>query len=258
MIADYHVHTRWSDGQGAAADLIAAAAALGLPEIGLADHLVHPSLGYGMPPERLSDYVAEIRRAAAAAEGAHVLLGVEVDYTPETWPLLTPLLRQAGLDYVIGSLHFVGGVPFDVTAREAERHWPDADVLFARYYRGVARLAATGAVDVIGHLDLPKKFGRRPTAAVAAEADAALDAIAAAGVLVEINTSGLRCPAAEPYPAAALLARARARGIGITFGSDAHRPREVGEGFAEALVLACSVGYTTYARPSDRTELPLP
>jgi histidinol-phosphatase (PHP family) len=258
VIADYHVHSGWSDGRGTAAELVAAAAALGLPEIGVADHLVHPSLGYGMPPERLPVYTAAMRRAAAAAEGVRLLVAVEVDYTPETWAALVPPLRQAALDYVIGSVHFVDGAPFDMEAREVDERWPDADVLFTRYYECVALLAATRLADVIGHLDLPKKFGHRPTAAVAASAEAALDAIAAAGVLVEINTAGLRSPAAEAYPAAPLLAGARARGIGITFGSDAHRPQEVGASFAQALELARFVGYTTYVRPSDRAEVPLP
>jgi len=258
VIADYHVHSGWSDGQGTAAELLAAAAALGLPEIGIADHLVHPSLGYGMPPERLPAYAAAMRRAAAAARSAGLLVAVEVDYTPETWAELAAPLSQAGLDYVIGSVHFVDGAPFDVEAREVDERWPDADVLFTRYYDHVARLAASGAVDVIGHLDLPKKFGQRPSAAAGAAAEVALDAIAAACVLVEINTSGLRSPAAEAYPAATLLAGARARGIGITFGSDAHRPQEVGASFAHAEELARSVGYTTYVRPSDRAQVRLP
>jgi histidinol-phosphatase (PHP family) len=106
-LSDYHVHTCWSDGCGSVAELIAAAK--GLPELGLADHLVAPELGYGMPPERLAGYVAEVRRAAAGAGGPRVLVGVEVDYTPETWPQMKAALRSHALDYVIGSVHFVDG-----------------------------------------------------------------------------------------------------------------------------------------------------
>jgi histidinol-phosphatase (PHP family) len=250
------VHTCWSDGCGSVAELIAAAD--GLPELGLADHLVAPVLGYGMPPERLADYVAEVRRAAAGAGGPRVLVGVEVDYTPETWPQMKAALRGHELDYVIGSVHFVDGEPMDVDARGAEERWPRADELFERYYETVAEMAARAAVDVVGHLDLPKKFGRRPTAKLAAAEDAALDAIAAAGSLVEINTAGLRQPAREPYPSLRLLTGARERGIGITFGSDAHRAQDVAAGFAQALALAESAGYTASVRLSDRAEVPLP
>ena len=119
-------------------------------------------------------------------------------------------------------------------------------------------MAATGVIDVVGHLDLPKIFGRRPGTAVAPAEEAALDAIAAAGVLVEINTSGMRYPVGEPFPSRDLLARARARGIGITFGSDAHRVEDVAAGFAAALALARSAGYEAGVRLSDRAEVPLP
>ena len=88
------------------------------------------------------------------------------------------------------------------------QNWPDGDELYMRYYGAVAEMAATGVIDVVGHLDLPKKFGRRPGPAVRPAEDAALDAIAAAGVLVEVNTSGLRYPVGELFPSADLLARA--------------------------------------------------
>ena len=211
-----------------------------------------------MPPQQLAEYVTHVRGAAAAADGPRVLLGVEVDYTPETWPQMAAALRGHALDYVIGSVHFVDGQSIDVEARATEECWPRADELFARYYETVARMAATGAVDVVGHLDLPKKFGRRPTGKLAAAEDTALDAIAAAGILVEINTAGLRYPAREPYPSAELLARARSRGIRITFGSDAHRPQDVAAGFDWGLALAKAVGYTAYVRLSDGAEVPLP
>ena len=63
-----------------------------------------------------------------------------------------------------------------------------------------------------------------------AAASAALRAVAAAGIALELNTAGLRKPVGEAYPAPGLLAEARALGIPLTFGSDAHRPQEVGVG----------------------------
>ena len=101
-------------------------------------------------------------------------------------------------------------------------------------------------------------LGRAGERYFALMAGVGLDAIAAAGSLVEINTSGLRRPAQEPYPSLRLLAGARKRGIGITFGSDAHRAQDVAAGFAEALALAESAGYTASVRLSDRAEVPLP
>jgi histidinol-phosphatase (PHP family) len=258
-LPDYHAHTTWSDGRGAAAELIARAAALGLPEVGLTDHLVpfDPDDVYGIPHDRLAEYVAEVREAAAVSQDVRVLLSIEVDYGAE-WPRMVDLLAKHRFDYVIGSVHGMDGKPIDYIEETVLVNWPDDDLLYTRYYRAVAAMAASGVVDIVGHLDLPKKFGRRPGPAVRPAEDAALDAIAAAGVLVEINTSGLRFRIGEPFPSADLLARAHDRGIGITFGSDAHQPEELADGFDQALAAARSAGYSTYVRPSDRAEVPFP
>jgi histidinol-phosphatase (PHP family) len=260
-LSDYHVHTCWSDGDGQVAEMIAQAVDLGLPEVGLTDHLVpyDPDDDYGIPHDRLAAYVAAVREESAAAQSRiRVFTSVEVDYAPRDWPHLLALLAEHGFDYVIGSVHGVDGKPIDYIEEMVRKNWPDDDLLYARYYEAVAEMAASGVVDVAGHLDLPKKFGRRPGAAARPAEDAALDAIAAAGVLVEINTSGLRYPVGELFPSADLLARAHGRGIGITFGSDAHEPGELAAGFDQALAAARAAGYSTCVRPSDRTEVPLP
>jgi len=101
-------------------------------------------------------------------------------------------------------------------------------------------------------VDLPKTFGRRPSAPMGAAEDAALEAVRQAGLAIELNTSGLRSSAGEAYPAPSLLARAARMGIPLTFGSDAHAAADVGRDFGRAVVLARAAGYTTTLRLSDR------
>ena len=133
------------------------------------------------------------------------------------------------------------------------------DHVWRRYYETLTEAAQTGAFDVVAHLDLPKKWGLRPSADVSALERTALQAIAAAGMAIEINTSGLeRHPVTEMYPAASLLRRARAEGIALTFGSDAHRAAEVGAHFAEARAWAQAAGYESWLRLSDREPVALP
>ena len=74
-------------------------------------------------------------------------------------------------------------------------------------------------------------------------AAAALDAIAAAGITMEINVAGYRKPVAEAYPSPELLRAAFARGIPVTFGSDAHSPAQIGLFRKEAEALAREAGY---------------
>jgi histidinol-phosphatase (PHP family) len=261
LLSDYHVHTCWSDGEGQVAEMIARAVDLGLPEVGLTDHLVpyDPDDDYGIAHDRLAEYVAAVREASTAAQDRiRVLTSVEVDYDPREWRHLVGMLAEHRFDYIIGSVHGMDGRPIDYIEDKVLQDWPDDDALYTRYFGAVAEMAGSGVIDIVGHLDLPKKFGRRPGPGVREAAEAALDAIATAGVLVEINTSGLRYSIREPFPSADMLGGAHRRGIGITFGSDAHQPQEVADGFDQALAAARSAGYAVYVRPSDRAEVPLP
>ena len=74
-----------------------------------------------------------------------------------------------------------------------------------------------------------------------------MERISRAGVAIEINTAGLHKPVKEAYPSPAILRKLWAAGIPITFGSDAHRPEEVGRDFAHATGLARAAGYQEFA-----------
>jgi histidinol-phosphatase (PHP family) len=88
----------------------------------------------------------------------------------------------------------------------------------------------------------------------------ALDRIAAAGMGIELNMSGLVRPCQEIYPSPLILNLARERGIPISFGSDAHGPQDVGRYFDQALKLAKDAGYTHCLRMRGRKKelVPLP
>ena len=66
------------------------------------------------------------------------------------------------------------------------------------------------------------------------------------GLVVEINTSGLRKPVKEMYPEKSLLQIYQQAGVPLAFGSDAHDPLDVGKDFDKAYALAREVGYGEY------------
>ena len=263
MIADYHIHTslcRHAEGEPRA--YVERAIALGMTEMGFADHLPFPpgwapshevADDWSMSLGELDGYAALVQDLAREyAPGLRILLGIEADYIEARLDDTADILAGYPFDYVIGSVHVIGdGFPFD---------HPDALGLLPGY--GVDRIAleslelagraaASGLFDVIGHLDHAKKYGGRPDGeAVAAAASAALRAVAAAGVAIELNTGGWRKPVAESYPGPALLAEARSLGIPLVLGSDAHRPGDVGHEFARAAGLAREAGYDTLLRLS--------
>ena len=119
--------------------------------------------------------------------------------------------RAYPFDYVLCSVHFVDGFGFIERHNRKAAGWRDVDQVWRRDYEMLIEATQTGAFDVVAHLDLPKKWGYRPTANVSGLENDALQAIAAAGLAIEINTSGydrhplVRCirrPACSSAPAA--------------------------------------------------------
>jgi histidinol-phosphatase (PHP family) len=254
MIGDYHVHTHLcGHAEGEPAAYVERAIALGMTKMGIADHLpmfARWEAGLTMTMEQLDGYVTRVRALAAWYPEIDILLGVEADYMEETEERVGELLARYDFDYVIGSVHFLSdGFGFDQSRNMHEIVARGVDAVYRESYRLMARAAGPGLFNVVGDLDLPKKCGHRPD-------DAA--AIAAAGIAVEINTSGWRKPVGEVYPAAALLASAAALGIPLTFGSDAHVPADVGADFDRAVGLARVAGYAATLRLSDRGTVALP
>ncbi|HTE18953.1 MAG TPA: histidinol-phosphatase, partial [Armatimonadota bacterium] len=87
---------------------------------------------------------------------------------------------------------------------------------------------------------------------------ACLDRIAATGVAMELNTSGLHKSLPEMNPGPLILRQMQARGIPVVIGADAHTPLRVGEGFETALELLAEVGYDAVSLFLDRTRRTIP
>jgi histidinol-phosphatase (PHP family) len=262
-IPDCHVHSRYSDGHDGLDACAEHALALGLPELGFAEHLAPRCLGvmgdYGIDQTRLDEYVAAVRGTAARYPELRLLCGVEADYVPEGVDEVAALLAAHPLDYVLCSVHFVDGFNFNYAANRDAPGWQDPDCVFRRYWELLREAAQTGLFTAVAHPDLPKRWGHRQAEDLGELEDEAFAAVAAAGMAIEINTSGLdRHPVAEMYPAANLLGRAHAAGIALTFGSDAHHAADVGSHFSEAVQLAHSAGYESWLRLSDRESVALP
>jgi histidinol-phosphatase (PHP family) len=269
---DYHIHTAYSDGDDSVEDCVRRAVALGLPEVGIADHVSgvrSPDWDLGsIPFERLDDYVAEVLAAAARHDDITVLLGVEADYLPGHEDELAELLAAYPFQYVVGGVHVIDGFDFDNPDRRDDPRWSDPDALFTANYRAVraaaecARFDVAGAerprFDVIAHLDYVGLWGHTAGPAADPTLDAALDAMAAYGCAIELNTDRVSDPAGVMYPSQDILRRARARRIPLVVSSDAHRAEHVGRLWNEAIALARRAGYTKALRLSDKKLVPLP
>ena len=262
---DLHTHhARCGHARGALAEYVAAGRAKGLSVLGLSDHAplwAHPdddpAPGMHMARSAFGSYLAEARALQAAhAGGLEVLVGVEADYVEGAVATYRAELARHKLDYVLGSVHYVDGRHvYDRTRFE-----PGFDVApFARRYLALVRsAAASGLFDVLAHIDAWKGRAPTPWPDVADELDRTVEAIAAADVAVEVNTSGLR-KCAEPFPSDALLRRLVDAGVPITYGSDAHDPTEVRFGWDDVADRLRTLGVTRLAtfRGRERGFVPL-
>ena len=252
MIVDYHMHLRnpreeiahntWS-----VEPFVEAARAAEVDEIGFTEHVYYfrqmrSILTVPYQTERcvydLDAYVDAIMQARE--HGLPVKLGLEVDYAPGREEETRALLAPYPWDYLLGSVHWIDGFGIDGEPRLLDEVGVDA--AWSRYFETLAEAARSGLFDSLSHPDLVKIFGLR---AAAFDYSGVADAIAAAGVAVEVSTAGLRKPVGEVYPHPDFLAACRARGVPVTTGSDAHRPDLVGRDFDRARELLRSVGYET-------------
>jgi histidinol-phosphatase (PHP family) len=257
MPADYHIHTplcRHATGEPSA--YAARALAVGLTEIGFSDHSPMPRDDFDnwrMRLDQLGAYVENVRQAQQDHPDLQIRLALEVDYLPGQEDWIRDLAGRYPWDYFIGSVHYVSD-SWAVDNPEQISRWKEADPfeVWSVYFDRLTQAAASGLFEIIGHADLPKKFGIRPRQDCAALHRRFLEAVNTKHAAIELNTAGLRKDCREIYPGRPLLELAAQMKVPITFGSDAHAPGEVGHAFGEAVALARSVGYTHYRRFSQR------
>jgi len=245
---DYHMHTPLCrHASGEPVDYARRAVELGFTEIGFSDH--SPMLrddfdNWRMFNHQLDEYVEKVRRAQREFPQLTIRLALEVDYLPGQEEWIRDLAARHPWDYFIGSVHYVSeSWAIDDPSKLSEWKHRDAFEVWSVYFDWLTRATESGLFEIIGHADLPKKFGHRPTKDCTPLYERFLTAAKKHNCAIELNTAGLRKDCKEIYPSRQILELAFAKGVPITFGSDAHKPEEVGMNFAEAIQLARSVGY---------------
>lgn len=260
LVYETHSHTPLcKHAVGMPEDYAAVAWARGLRGVVVTCHNPMPegmSAAVRMGPEEFPRYVEMVEAAREAWAGrVEVRLGLETDYLPGLEGWIERLHGEAAFDYVLGSVH--PQIP-----EYRERFFTGDWVEFHRgYYLHLAEAAETGLFDCLAHPDIVKNLGSAhwDVAGLMPDICRALDRIAATGMAMELNTSGLNKKVAEMNPAPAILAEMRRREIPVVVGGDAHEPERVGDRFVEAFTLLEGVGYgeVSYFLERRRRTLPL-
>jgi histidinol-phosphatase (PHP family) len=246
--ADYHMHTPLcKHASGEPVDYARRALEVGLTEIGFSDHSPMRQDNFDdwrMNKDKLDEYVEKVRKAQRDFPTLTIRLALEVDYLPGHEDWIRDLAARHPWDYFIGSVHYVSDSwAVDSPYKLAEGKSRDPWEVWSVYFDRLTMAAETGFFEIIGHADLPKKFGHKPTRDCTPLYERFLTAAQKHNCAIELNTAGLRKDCKEIYPSREILQLAFNKGVPITFGSDAHAPEEVGMNFAEATQLARAVGY---------------
>ncbi len=244
---DYHMHTPLcGHAQGEPREYVEHALKIGLKEIGFSDHaplVSHRDPTITMDFDELPKYYAMIEEVQKKYPQFTIKMGIEADFIPGYEQKTKEILADYPYDYVIGSIHFIGKWGFDDPAQREGWQAHDINEVYRDYYELLCQSAQSQLFDIMAHVDLVKKFGHRPTEDMTPEIKKTAKVFKECGVAVEINSSGLRKPVAEMYPAKSALQIYCDAGVPLTFGSDSHLPTDVGRDFDKALAMARAVGY---------------
>ncbi len=206
----------------------------------------------------------DVAHAAVVSEGLRrgmrFSIGAEVDNDPRSRPDAQNIVDAMRPDGIVRSVHFL---TIDHPEKGAEWPWPFDNAEFSHLFDVVGtertwELYMERLLDdieklpghIVGHFYVPASFGHWPEPATLERyEDQLLDACLARGMAVEINSRFLyresdeeqRSKLIDAYKR--LMRKAKAKGVGIAIGSDAHSPRDQGGGFETILQMldACEI-----------------
>jgi len=246
---DTHVHSHHSpDSQAPIEALARAAIARGLRGLTLTEHAEwypeDPAYGF----LDMDTYLSELEAVRANVQGEiQVLAGLEMGNPHEFPDEAKALIAAYPLDLVIASVHWIEGEP----GWERVAFGEGLTETYERYLREVVAMVSQADFDVLGHLDLVRRdswalFHRTiPLDGFMDLIDQILCQLIAQQRALEINTSGLRNGLGSTLPDLQILQRYRELGGElVVFGSDSHRPDDLGYGFEVARGLMKAIGLT--------------
>jgi histidinol-phosphatase (PHP family) len=249
VLTDYHVHLRPDDldapperyfTEENVGRYLDAADRAGVGELGVSEHVYRFRAALDVWDHAFwGEYaVGDLDAYCAFVRTTPLRLGLEMDYVPGREDRIANLLDARELDYVIGSVHFVGERAVDDDEYDIWEGQSDPDRIWRRYFETLAELVRSGLYDIVAHPDLVKVWGKArpvPERDPRFYYEPAIEAIAETGIAVEVSTAGLRKPVAELYPSTAFAEMCLDAGADFALSSDAHVPEDVGRDYDRAV-----------------------
>jgi histidinol-phosphatase (PHP family) len=249
---DAHLHTSLSPDSDVVIDRYAEAALeRGISELAITDHVDFEPGAPAFAYATFADRERVVREAAErwGPQGVAIRFGAELTYDQEWEADIREHLARHAYDFTIGSVHDRVVSPYSPGRVQAWVTGRSLRDVVAPSFDQVEAAARSGLFDALGHIDVVKRYLhphlRASDLAGAPELyEPILKALVESGTALEINTSGLRHPVGETYPATAIVEWFRRMGgRAITIGSDAHRIEHFGWALADGYAAARTAGF---------------
>lgn len=260
MIANYHTHTKFCDGENTPEEIVASALERGLSAIGFSGH-GYTSFDTGYCMKETEEYIAEINRLKEKyKKEIQIYLGIEEDAFHYT--------DRAKFDYIIGSSHYfnIDGSYYPIDS--SNDHFKRALELFSgdtlrmadAYYGAFCDYIIKRKPDIVGHFDLITKYDEINGSLLLSDAEyngiaeKYIGLASRAGCIFEVNTGAIaRGVRTSPYPAENLLHVLKRNGTGIILSSDSHSGKTLDFGFDEVKSYLKDIGFKyTYVLYDNR------
>ncbi|KID99558.1 histidinol-phosphatase, partial [Metarhizium majus ARSEF 297] len=240
--------------------IIQHAIALGFKTMGLSEHMPRyeerdlypeerdcPRESLQALPPRHEAYLVEAQRLQAKyAQQIHILIGFEAEFIrPSFAPLVRDLALPACVDYFIGSVHHVHGIPIDYDAATyaaaVRAAGGSEERLYQDYYDLQHEMLLALRPRIVGHFDLIRLKSADPGRDVRQWKGVwdrvlrNLKVVKDQGGWLELNTAALRKGLDEPYPCRVISEEWIKMGGEFTMSDDSHGIAQVGTNYSRGL-----------------------
>jgi len=257
---DNHIHTQFSWDTRSRSSMVRAceqAIAAGIPAVAFTEHVDFTDWGAGdrpvndvpearakggIQPLDVEGYIASVHECRDRYPDLRILSGIETGEPHLFAGSVAELLGRATFDRVLGSLHslvrdgLLVGVGWFLGGGSAY------DVVRDYCAEMLRMIEISEAFEVLAHFDYPRRYwpssaGPYEDAKAEEEHRAVFRALAKSGRVLEINT-------ASPLVSVTAMRWWYEEGGGaVSFGSDAHTPQRVGDGFDVAADVVEAAGF---------------
>ena len=276
-LEDYHTHSELCHhAVGTIEDYVNKAIELKLYTIGICDHFPYeflknieriPYIEYAITIDEIDYYLSMGENLREKYKNQiNLRIGFEIDFFELQEAALNTHLNKvkSRLDYILGSVHILdfqddkGAWGFDDSRFRKDYEYYGADKVYTQYFKTLRKMLNSELfdLDIVGHFDLPKKFNDLPgdKELIFNEAMKTLELVKKKGIVVEINTGGLRKDVKEQYPSEEIINHMLDLDIEILLGSDAHKPNQIAWEFNSIIKMLKNIGYTQLAHFEKRNK----